>query len=60
MAEQRYTIEERQAFPTGTVVVSALGNRWRKRADGLWTVLTDREWGPATSEELPAWLIVLA
>lgn len=37
----------------GTVVESGHGNRWRKRSDGLWDVLTDPAWGPAMLSDLP-------
>jgi len=41
------------ALPVGATLESHHGNKWRKRTDGLWDILTDPSWGPCQSEDIP-------
>lgn len=45
--------EDFDAMPTGTVVTTPYGNRWRKLTNGMWDCLSDPGWGPHTSRDLP-------
>lgn len=53
-----FRVQDREDMPTGTVVESGIGNRWRKREDGRWDCLTDPGSGPHESYEIPAYLRV--
>ena len=51
-----FSVRDREDMPTGAIVESGIGNRWRKREDGLWDCLTDPPAGPHSSADLPEYL----